>query len=127
MRTRQLLTAAGLIAALVSISAADRAPIIETATVDGIIHPVSSEFMRSAIAKADADGAALIVFTLHTPGGLLDSTRDINNAILAAKTPVAVFVGPSGYRAASAGFLITIAADVAAMAPGTQIGDAHPV
>ena len=83
--------------------------------------------MRSAIAKADAEGAALIVFTLHTPGGLLDSTRDINNAILAAKTPVAVFVGPAGYRAASAGFLITIAADVAAMAPGTHIGAAHPV
>ena len=83
--------------------------------------------MRSAIAKADADGAALIVFTLHTPGGLLDSTRDINNAIIAAKTPVAVFVGPAGYRAASAGFLITMAADIAAMAPGTHIGAAHPV
>jgi membrane-bound serine protease (ClpP class) len=108
-------------------AAVDRAPIIETATVDGIIHPVSSEFMRSAIAKADAEGAALIVFTLHTPGGLLDSTRDINNAIIAAKTPVAVFVGPAGNRAASAGFLITMAADVAAMAPGTHIGAAHPV
>ena len=83
--------------------------------------------MRSAIAKADADGAALIVFTLRTPGGLVDSTRDINNAIIAAKTPVAVFVGPSGYRAASAGFLITMAADIAAMAPGTHIGAAHPV
>jgi membrane-bound serine protease (ClpP class) len=83
--------------------------------------------MRSAIARADAEGAALIVFTLHTPGGLLDSTRDINNAIIAAKTPVAVFVGPAGYRAASAGFLITIAADIAAMAPGTHIGAAHPV
>jgi membrane-bound serine protease (ClpP class) len=83
--------------------------------------------MRGAIAKADAEGAALIVFTLHTPGGLLDSTRDINNAIINAKTPVAVFVGPAGYRAASAGFLITIAADVAAMAPGTHIGAAHPV
>ena len=127
MSKERLLTAAGLIAALASLSAADRNPIIQTATVDGIIHPVSSEFMRSAIAKADADGAALIVFTLHTPGGLLDSTRDINNAILAAKTPVAVFVGPAGYRAASAGFLITIAADIAAMAPGTHIGAAHPV
>ena len=110
-----------------SVSAADRRPIIETATVDGIIHPVSSDFMRSAIAKADAEGAALIVFTLKTPGGLLDATRDINNAIIAAKTPVAVFVGPAGSRAASAGFLITIAADVAAMAPGTHIGAAHPV
>jgi membrane-bound serine protease (ClpP class) len=127
MRNTKLLTALGVIALLVSLAAADRAPIVETATVDGIIHPVTSEFMRSAIAKADADGAALIVFTLHTPGGLLDATRDINNAIIAARTPVAVFVGPSGNRAASAGFLITIAADIAAMAPGTHIGAAHPV
>ena len=112
---------------MTAVSAADRVPIVETATVDGIIHPVSAEFMVSAIAKADAEGAALIVFTLHTPGGLLDSTRDINNAIIGAKTPVAVFVGPAGYRAASAGFLITMAADVAAMAPGTHIGAAHPV
>jgi len=127
MSNRWLLIAPGLIAALVSVSAADRRPVIETATVDGIIHPVSSEFMKSAIAKADAEGAALIVFTLKTPGGLLDSTRDINNAIIAAKTPVAVFVGPAGSRAASAGFLITMASDVAAMAPGTHIGAAHPV
>jgi len=109
------------------LTGAERAPIVETATVDGIIHPVTSEFMRSAIARADAEGAALIVFTLHTPGGLLDATRDINNAIIAAKTPVAVFVGPAGNRAASAGFLITMAADIAAMAPGTHIGAAHPV
>ena len=128
MTRKWLLTAFGLIAAVVSVFAgADRGPIIETATVDGIIHPVSSAFMRSVIAKADADGAALIVFTLHTPGGLLDATRDINNAIIAAKTPVAVFVGPAGHRAASAGFLIIIAADIAAMAPGTHIGAAHPV
>src|SRR6478672_11395445 len=122
------LIAMGLLAgASAALGAAPAAPIVETATVDGIIHPVSAEFMRSAIAKADAEGAALVVFTLHTPGGLLDATRDINNAILSAKTPVAVFVGPAGYRAASAGFLITIAADVAAMAPGTHIGAAHPV
>ena len=127
MRTKRLLAAAGLCAALVPVAAADRSPIIETATVDGIIHPVTAEFMRAAIAKADAERAALIVFTLHTPGGLLDSTREINNAIIAARTPVAVFVGPSGYRAASAGFIITIAADIAAMAPGTHIGAAHPV
>jgi membrane-bound serine protease (ClpP class) len=131
MRRNKLLRTSGcfvaVVAGAIALSAADRAPIVETATVDGIIHPVASEFMRSAIAKADADGAALIVFTLHTPGGLLDSTRDINNAIIAAKTPVAVFVGPAGNRAASAGFLITIAADIAAMAPGTHIGAAHPV
>jgi membrane-bound serine protease (ClpP class) len=109
------------------LGAQSASPIVETATVDAIIQPVTSDFMRSAIAKADADKAALIVFTLHTPGGLLDATRDINNAIISAKTPVAVFVGPAGYRAASAGFLITIAADIAAMAPGTHIGAAHPV
>ena len=124
---RLLLTIAFVAAALAHAPAADRAPVVHTATVDGIIHPVSSEFMRSVISRADADGAALVVFTLHTPGGLLDSTRDIINAMIAAKTPVAVFVGPSGNRAASAGFLITIAADIAAMSPGTHIGAAHPV
>lgn len=102
-------------------------PVVEAATVDAIIHPVTSEFMREVIARADADHASLVVFTLQTPGGLLDSARDINNAIIAAKTPVAVFVGPSGNRAASAGFLITMAADIAVMAPGTHIGAAHPV
>jgi membrane-bound serine protease (ClpP class) len=100
---------------------------IYTAEIDGIIHPVAAEYVRETIALADAAGAALVVFTLRTPGGLVDSTRDINNAIIRAKTPVAVFVGPSGNRAASAGFLIVIAADVAAMAPGTHIGAAHPV
>ena len=128
MRYARLLITTGLIgAAIAAVPAQQPAPVVHTATVDGIIHPVSSEFMRSVISRADADGAALIVFTLHTPGGLLDSTRDIINAMIAARTPVAVFVGPSGNRAASAGFLITIAADVAAMSPGTHIGAAHPV
>jgi len=127
MKWNKWLIAIGSLAATAAVAAADRTPVVETALVDGIIHPVTSEFMRSAIARADADGAALIVFTLHTPGGLLDSTRDINNAIIGAKTPVAVFVGPAGNRAASAGFLITMAADIAAMAPGTHIGAAHPV
>jgi len=128
MRKNTLLILVALsISATTWIAADGHAPIVETALVDGIIHPITSEFMREAIAKADHDGAALIVFTLQTPGGLLDSTRDINNAIIAAKTPVAIFVGPSGHRAASAGFLITMAADVAAMAPGTHIGAAHPV
>ena len=103
------------------------APVVYTAEIDGIIQPVIAEYVRSAIAQADAAGAALLVITLRTPGGLLDTTRDINSAIIAARTPVAVWVGPSGSRAASAGFLITIAADVAAMAPGTHIGAAHPV
>lgn len=103
------------------------APVVYTAEVDGIIQPVIAEYLRAVIEKADAAAAALVVVTLRTPGGLLDTTRDINSAIIAAKTPVAVFVGPAGRRAASAGFLITMAADVAAMAPGTHIGAAHPV
>jgi membrane-bound serine protease (ClpP class) len=127
MRIATSITVAALAAGAAALAAATGSPVVETATVDGIIHPVSAEYIRGAIQRADAEGAALLVITLRTPGGLLDSTRDINNAIINAKTPVAVFVGPSGNRAASAGFLITMAADVAAMAPGTHIGAAHPV
>ena len=102
-------------------------PVVLSAEIDGIIHPVAAQFVQRAVERADREGAALLILTLRTPGGLVDSTRDINNAIIRSRTPVAVFVGPSGNRAASAGFLITIAADVAAMAPGTHIGAAHPV
>ena len=103
------------------------APVIYVATVDSIIHPVSAEYMIKTMDQADQAGATLVVFTLTTPGGLVDSTRAIVSRMLAAKTPVAVFVAPSGARAASAGFILTIAADIAAMAPGTHIGAAHPV
>ena len=97
------------------------------AEIDALIHPVSAEFIAQTISRADDDDAELVVLVLRTPGGLVDSTRDINTSIIEAETPVVVYVGPSGTRAASAGFLITIAADVAAMAPGTHIGAAHPV
>jgi len=106
---------------------AGSAPLVLSAEVDSIIHPVSAEYMIETMARADREGAALLVFTLRTPGGLVDSTRQIVTAMLAAETPVAVFVGPSGARAASAGFILVLAADVAAMAPGTHIGAAHPV
>ena len=101
--------------------------VVYSAEVDSIIHPVSAQFMIETIERADAENAALVVFTLRTPGGLVDSTRDIVTKMIAAKTPIAVYVAPSGARAASAGFIITIAADIAAMAPGTHIGAAHPV
>ena len=117
-----------LLAALVlGIDARQSAPVVFTAEVDGIIQPVIAKYVAHAVERADAANAALLVITLRTPGGLLDTTRDINSAIIGSRTPVAVFVGPSGSRAASAGFLITMAADVAAMAPGTHIGAAHPV
>jgi membrane-bound serine protease (ClpP class) len=100
---------------------------IYSAELESIIHPVSAEYMVETIDQADRTGAALVVFTLRTPGGLVESTRAIVTRMLAASTPVVIFVGPSGARAASAGFILTIAADVAAMAPGTHIGAAHPV
>jgi membrane-bound serine protease (ClpP class) len=106
---------------------APASPAVFTAEVDGIIHPVATAYIRRAVQTADAANAALLVIFLRTPGGLVDATRDINTAIIQARTPVVVFVAPAGSRAASAGFLITIAADVAAMAPGTHIGAAHPV
>jgi membrane-bound serine protease (ClpP class) len=105
----------------------EAAPLIYVATVDGAIHPVSADYLIKTMDLADRTGAALVIVTLRTPGGLVDSTRDIVTRMLAAKTPVAVFVGPAGARAASAGFILTMAADVAAMAPGTHIGAAHPV
>ncbi len=123
-----LLGSAAICAGLLApTSAQSSAPVIYTAEVDGIIQPVIAKYLAHAIERADAANAALLVITLRTPGGLLDTTRDINSSIIAARTPVAVFVGPSGSRAASAGFLITMAADIAAMAPGTHIGAAHPV
>ncbi len=109
------------------IAAQPSRPLVYSAVVDALIQPVSAEFMVEAMNRAARDRAELLVFTLRTPGGLLDSTRVIVQHILASKVPVAVFVGPAGSRAASAGFLVTIAADVAAMAPGTHIGAAHPV
>ena len=104
-----------------------KTPLVFTAEVDAIIHPVTADYMIGTIDRAGAAGATLVVFTLRTPGGLVDSMIAINKAILASKVPVVVYVAPSGSRAASAGFLITLAADVAAMAPGTNIGAAHPV
>src|SRR5437870_9767115 len=118
--------AASALAAAAS-SGPPAAPVVYAAEVDSIIHPVSADYMIATMDRADRAGSTLVVFTLRTPGGLVDSTRLIVTHMLASKTPVAIFIGPSGARAASAGFLLTIAADVAAMAPGTHIGAAHPV
>lgn len=101
--------------------------VVLVADVDALIHPVSAEYIAQTLDRAADQEAELVVLMLKTPGGLVDSTREINTSIIESKTPVVVYVGPSGTRAASAGFLITIAADIAAMAPGTHIGAAHPV
>lgn len=97
------------------------------ARVDSIIHPVSAEFIRDAIAEGEQAGAEAVVIELSTPGGLMSSTREITTAILGSRTPVVVYVGPNGAQCASAGFYILMSADVAAMAPDTNTGAAHPV
>jgi membrane-bound serine protease (ClpP class) len=96
-------------------------------TVDAPIHPISSEYIVNTIDRADRENARLIIIVLNTPGGLDSSMREIIARILAARTPVAVYVSPSGARAASAGFFIAIASDLFVMAPGTSTGAAHPV
>ncbi len=107
--------------------AAPPRPLVIVAELDGIVHPVSAEYLTEAMDEADTSGAAAVVIILRTPGGLLDSTRTIVSRMITSRAPVVVFVGPSGARAASAGFILALAADVAAMAPGTHIGAAHPV
>jgi len=95
--------------------------------VEDTIQPASQRFIERALAAAEARGAELVVMELDTPGGLLDATRKITTAVSGSEVPVAVYVSPAGARAASAGFFILLAADVAAMAPGTNTGAAHPV
>jgi membrane-bound serine protease (ClpP class) len=95
--------------------------------VNDAIHPITEEYIDRAIAEAESGKDQALLIELDTPGGLFDSTRNIIEKILAAKVPVIIYVAPSGRRAASAGFFILEAADVAAMAPGTNTGAAHPV
>ena len=94
---------------------------------DQIINPVAAEYIEGAITRAEREGDQALVIELDTPGGLLSSTRTIVKRILNADVPVVVYVSPSGSRAGSAGVFITLAAHVAAMAPSTNIGAAHPV
>ncbi len=95
--------------------------------VDDAIHPITDEYIGRAIAQAEHDKDQALLIELNTPGGLLDSTRSIIEKIVASSVPVIIYVRPSGSRAASAGFFILESADIAAMAPGTNTGAAHPV
>lgn len=91
------------------------------------IQPVSAAEIQRALAQANSDGSAALLIEIDTPGGMLDSTRQIVGSILSSRVPVIVFVTPAGARAGSAGFFLLEAADVAAMSPGTNAGAAHPV
>jgi len=95
--------------------------------VNDTIHPITDEYIGRALAEAERNKDQALLIELNTPGGLVDSTRDIIEKILASPVPVIVYVTPSGSRAASAGFFILESADVAVMAPGTNTGAAHPV
>jgi membrane-bound serine protease (ClpP class) len=95
--------------------------------VNDAVHPITDEYIGRAIAEAERNKDQALLIEINTPGGLLDSTRDIIEKILASHVPVIIYVTPSGSRAASAGFFILESADVAAMAPGTNTGAAHPV
>ena len=95
--------------------------------IEGVINPVVVEYMLESIKRGEDDNAMVVIFQLDTPGGLVESTRLIVKALLNARVPTVVYVSPSGARAASAGTFITMAGHVAAMAPGTNIGAAHPV
>jgi len=100
---------------------------VVAADVDGMVHPITTEIVSAAIERAKAEHAELVLLRLNTPGGLMDAMRHTIEKIAASPIPVVTFVAPSGARAASAGFFLLEAGDVAAMAPGTNTGAAHPV
>jgi membrane-bound serine protease (ClpP class) len=104
-----------------------QAPRVDVIQLDNIIYPITSEYLQEGLQLAATRGDAGVLIELNTPGGLDSAMRDMITAILASKVPVIVWVGPSGSRAASAGFLILLSADVASMALGTNTGAAHPV
>ena len=95
--------------------------------VDGMIHPITVEIVQGAIERAKAEHAELLIIRLNTPGGLMEAMRDCISKIVSSPVPVVTYVAPSGGRAASAGFFILESGDIAAMAPGTNTGAAHPV
>lgn len=127
----RLLLSAGavLLWAVVAGGLAARAqpPLVDKLVLDDTIQPVTAGELDRAIARAQADGAKALLIEMNTPGGLVDSMRHMAGAILSSPVPVIVYVAPAGARAGSAGFFLLEAADVAAMAPGTNAGAAHVV
>jgi len=102
-------------------------PLVMDLKLDGEVEPVLATYIDEGIAEAARRNASLVLITMDTPGGLSDSMKDIIQHILGSPVPVAVYVGPTGARGASAGFFILLSADVAAMAPGTRTGAASPI
>ena len=130
-RARRLTALIGCVAAVclgISCSPAlAEQPVVEKLVLSDTIQPVTAGQLDRAIAQANSDGAKALLVEINTPGGLLDSMRGMIGAILSSRVPVIVYVAPAGARAGSAGFYLLEAADVAAMAPGTNAGAAHVV
>ena len=119
--------ACGSVAAAIAQQPQLQGPLVDKLVLADTIQPVTAGELARALKRANSDGARALVIELDTPGGLLDSTREMVGAILESRVPVVVYVGPAGARAGSAGFFLLESADVAAMAPGTNAGAAHPV
>ncbi|MBM3746028.1 MAG: nodulation protein NfeD [Acidobacteria bacterium] len=115
------------IVGLLTVCGADAAPRVIAVSIDGVVHPVTAEIIARAIDQAQRENAELVLIRLNTPGGLLEATRQSIEHIVASPVPVVTYVTPSGGRAASAGFFVLGAGDVAAMAPGTNTGAAAPI
>jgi len=136
-RIERLTAVISLVAGLISASGAGfsafaqqaqpQKPLVDEFVLRDTIQPVTSAELIRAISRANSDGAQALLVEMDTPGGLLDSTRTMAGAILDSRVPVIVYVSPAGARAGSAGFFLLEASDVAAMAPGTNAGAAHPV
>jgi membrane-bound serine protease (ClpP class) len=122
----QLRAVVPLAIALVA-QAVSAAPKVIAVDVDGMVHPITVDIVGGALAQAKAENASLVLIRLNTPGGLMDAMRATIEKMIASPVPVITYVAPSGGRAASAGFFLLEAGDVAAMAPGTASGAAHPV
>ncbi|MCX6624700.1 MAG: ATP-dependent Clp protease proteolytic subunit, partial [Acidobacteria bacterium] len=117
---------AGIFALLLTGTASAASTVIAV-TIDGMVHPITVEMVARALKQAEEQHAAALLIRLNTPGGLLDATRQITEKLVASPIPVITYVTPGGGRAASAGFFLLEAGDVAAMAPGTNTGAATPV
>ncbi len=113
--------------AAITVAAACFAGEVHLITIEGSINPVTAQFLIDAVDRAERENAEALIIKLDTPGGLMASTRSMVKRMLPAKVPLIVYVAPSGARAGSAGVFITLAGHIAAMAPGTNIGAAHPV
>src|ERR1700726_798613 len=130
MRLRHLLgvaAAALAIAAALPANASAATPRVDQADLNGDINTIMAAYIQSSVSRAESDRADPLLVVINTPGGISTSMDDIVTSLLNSRVPVIAYVYPSGARAASAGLFVSQAADILAMAPGTNIGSAHPI